>query len=110
MFCVFTFQSTSGLTVKKEVSGLHVGMDNKENKNRAHGSVGMQIKGPMDSYIISQQKKSTGLSGKFLSTSDSCFNVKFGSSKLKTGAGMDYCVCTVCLKNGEEAVIKFTFL
>lgn len=78
------------MTVKKEIGGLHVGMDNKENKNQAQGTVGTQIKGPMDSYIIPQQKKSAVSSGKFLTASDSSITVKFGSSKLKTGPGTEY--------------------
>lgn len=78
------------MTVKKEIGGLQVGMDNKENKNQAQGTIGTQVKGPMDSYIIPQQKKSAVSSGKFLTASDSSFSVKFGSSKLKTGSGMEY--------------------
>jgi hypothetical protein len=76
--------------VKKEIGGLHVGMNNKENKNRAQGTIGTQIKGPIDSYIIPQQKKSTVSSGKFLTVSDSSFSVKLGSNKLRTGPGMVY--------------------
>jgi hypothetical protein len=80
IICVCSFQSSSGngLTVKKEISGLRVGMDNKENKNQAQGGVGVQIKGPMDSYVISQKNKSAS-SGKFLTTSDSGCNGKFGT-------------------------------
>jgi hypothetical protein len=77
------------LAVRKESGGLHVGMDNKENKNRAQGAMGTQMKGPMDSYVIPQQKKSTVSSGKFLTACDSSFIVKFGSSKHKTGPGRD---------------------
>jgi hypothetical protein len=78
------------LAVRKESGGFHVGMDNKENKNRAKGTVGTQMKGPMDSYVIPQQKKSAVSSGKFLTACDSGFAVKFGSSKHKTGPGMKY--------------------
>jgi hypothetical protein len=78
------------MAVKKENGGLHVGMDNKENKNRAQGAIGTQMKGPMDSYVIPQQKKSAVSSGKFLTACDSSFIVKFGSSKHKTGQGMEY--------------------
>lgn len=67
------------MTVKKEISGLHAGMDNKENKNQVKGSVGTQVKGPMDSYITSQKIKAVS-SGKVLTTSASGFNGKSGSS------------------------------
>ena len=72
IICVCSFQSSSGngFTVKREISGLHVGMDNKENKNQSQGSVGIQVKGPMDLYVISQKNKSVS-SGKFLTLSDS---------------------------------------
>jgi hypothetical protein len=72
-------------------------MDNKENKSQAHGSIGTEIKGPMDSYVISQRKKSAVSTGKFLTASDSSFNVRFGSSKLKTVPGMECHVYTVWL-------------
>jgi hypothetical protein len=94
IICVCSFQSSSGngLTVKREISGLHVGMDNKENKNRAQGSIGTQIKGPMDLYIISQKNKSVS-SGKFLTASDSGCNGKSGiGTSTRTRYGM-LCVC-----------------
>lgn len=72
-------------------------MDNKENKSQARGGVGTEIKGPMDSYVISQQKSAVS-SGKFLTTSDSSFSAKFGSSRLKTVPGME---CHVGYKNGK---------
>jgi len=80
IICVCSFQSSSGnggVTVKREISGLHVGMDNKENKNQDQGSVGIQIKGPMDSYVISLKNKAVS-SGQFLTVSDSGCNGKSG--------------------------------
>jgi hypothetical protein len=81
IICVSSFQSSSGngLTLKREISGLHVGMDNKENKNQAQGSVGVQIKGPMDSYVISQRNKPVS-SGQFQTVSDSGCNGKSGTT------------------------------
>jgi len=82
IICVCSFQSSSGiggLTVKREISGLHVGMDNKENKTQDQGSVGVQIKGPMDSYVISLKNKSVS-SGQFLTVSDSGCNGKSGTT------------------------------
>ena len=78
IICVCSFQSSGGnggVTVKREISGLHVGMDNKENKSQDQGSVGIQIKGPMDSYVISLKNKSVS-SGQFLTVSDSGCNGK----------------------------------
>jgi hypothetical protein len=78
IICVYLFQSSSGnsVTVKREISGLHVGMDNKENKNQAQG---VQIKGPMDSYVISQRNKPVS-SGQFQTISDSGCNGKSGTT------------------------------
>lgn len=102
IICVFSLQSTSGsdLTVKWETSGLLVGMDNKENKSKARGSVVTQIKGPMDSYVIAQRKKSAVSSGKFLTTSDSSSNITFGSCKLKTVSGMEFHLYVWLQNNG----------
>ncbi|KAJ9579626.1 hypothetical protein L9F63_004705, partial [Diploptera punctata] len=75
-------QGTSGLLNKIEPVR---GMDDKENKNNSRASVSSQIRGPMDSYLCSQ-KKSTVSAGKFLTTSDSSFNVKFAGNKQKIGS------------------------
>jgi hypothetical protein len=94
IICVCSFQSSSGnggLTVKREISGLHVGMDNKENKTQDQGSVGVQIKGPMDSYVISLKNKSVS-SGQFLTVSDSGCNGKSGTTTTPE-PGMGCCVC-----------------
>jgi hypothetical protein len=101
IICVFSLQSTSGsdLTVKWGTGGLLVGLDNKENKSKGHGSVVTQIKGPMDSYVIAQRKKSAVSSGKFLTTSDSSSNITFGSCKFKTVSGMEVHLYNVWLQN-----------
>jgi hypothetical protein len=82
------------LTVKKETSGLHVGMANKENKS----IIETEIKGPMDAYVHSQRKKLTHSSGKYLSTTDSSVGIKFGSTEVKTVPGMEYmCIYAIWL-------------
>ena len=101
IICVCSFQSSSGnvgVTVKREISGLHGGMDNKENKNKDQGSVGMQIKGPMDSYVISLKNKTVS-SGQFLTVSDSGCNGKSGTLLTpEPGMGCHVCVCVyVCM-------------
>ncbi|XP_069701938.1 E3 ubiquitin-protein ligase RNF169-like isoform X2 [Periplaneta americana] len=77
-------QSSQGACSSSSVAKkdpLRVEMDNKENKNRAHCSVLTHMRGPMDSYVVSQSVMS---SGKFVSTSDNSFKLKFGNNKHKT--------------------------